>query len=62
MMSVNGSAFRGMSGGPLCYVQDSTLHVIGIIVGSAASPVGKFFSYFKRNLAQGKLYSLPPVE
>ena len=62
MAAVNSSAYRGMSGGPLCYEKDSVLHVAGIIVGSAASPMGKFVRHFLRNIVQGSLRKFLPIE
>ena len=59
MIAVSASAYKGMSGGPLCFINDKTLNVLGIVVGSAACPMGKLFSYMRRNLIQGKLSKFP---
>ena len=58
MASVSASAYKGMSGGPLCYEEDGSIHIVGILVGGAATPLNNFFSHFKRGIIQGNLTKL----
>lgn len=61
MIAVSASAYKGMSGGPLCYLKNNSLYVEGIIAGSAGAPMGKFFTVLRTGFIQGNLEWFPSI-
>lgn len=46
MFAIDGSAFNGMSGGPLVRIRDSKVQILGVLSSSAVLPFIRGFEDF----------------